>query len=144
MRSRWTRRRRRRSAGSRTSSCFSSRRRHTISSASSPASSSSSTAALAAVLERWPAGIDLVQASHLDRHAFSTFRAVAIVLDAPVDWALVRARYPAAHPVTFLEPDRSSTVGQAERDCAGGPRFVVLAPLEPFADLASVDTVLRI
>ena len=66
------------------------------------------------------------------------------MLDAPVDWALVRARYPAAHPVTFLEPDRSSTVGQAERDSAGGPRFVVLAPLEPFADLASVNTVLRI
>src|SRR5438445_3902111 len=89
-----------------------SRRRLTISSASSPASSSSSTAALAAVLERWPAGIDLVPASRLDRHAFSTFRAVVIGLDAPVDWALIRARYPAAHPVTFLEPDRSSTVGQ--------------------------------
>src|SRR5204862_171247 len=90
------------------------------------------------------AGTDFAAASRLHRHAFSTFRPVAIVLDAPVDWALVRPRYPAAQPVTFLEPDRSSTVGQAERDSAGGPRFVVLAPLEPFADLASVNTVLRI
>src|SRR5436853_127670 len=40
-----------------------SRRRPTTSSASSLASSSSSTAALAAVLERWPAGIDVVPAS---------------------------------------------------------------------------------
>jgi uncharacterized protein YabN with tetrapyrrole methylase and pyrophosphatase domain len=75
---------------------------------------------------------------------FSTLRAVAIALDAPVDWALLRARYPASHPVTFLEPDRSSTVSEAEREAAGGSRFLVLAPLEPFADLASVDTVMRI
>jgi uncharacterized protein YabN with tetrapyrrole methylase and pyrophosphatase domain len=75
---------------------------------------------------------------------FSTLRVVAIALDAPVDWALLRARYPASHAVTFLEPDRSSTVGEAEREAAGGSRFLVLAPLEPFADLASVDTVMRI
>jgi NTP pyrophosphatase (non-canonical NTP hydrolase) len=114
-----------------------------MSSASSLASSSSSTAALAAVLERWPGGIDLVPASRLDRHAFSTLRAVAIALDGPVGWALLRARYPAEHPVTLLEPDRATTLAEAERD-TGGSRFLVLGPLEPFADLASVGTVMRI
>ena len=113
------------------------------SSASSLASSSSSTAALAAVLERWPAGIDVVPASRLDRHAFSTLRAVAIALDGPVDWRLLHARYPADHPITLLDPDRASTFADAERDL-GKSRFLVLAPLEPFADLASLDTVVRI
>jgi len=55
----------------------------------------------------------------------------------------LRARYPAAHSVTLLQPDRVTTLADAERD-AGGSRFVVLAPLEPFADLASLDTVMRI
>jgi tetrapyrrole methylase family protein/MazG family protein len=68
---------------------------------------------------------------------------VAIALDAPVDWAVLRGRYPADHPVTFLEPDRATTLADAERDAAGS-RFLVLAPLEPFADLASLDTVVRI
>jgi tetrapyrrole methylase family protein/MazG family protein len=45
--------------------------------------------------------------------------------------------------VTLLEPDRTTTLADAERQ-AGGSRFVVLAPLEPFADLASLDTVMRI
>jgi uncharacterized protein YabN with tetrapyrrole methylase and pyrophosphatase domain len=70
-------------------------------------------------------------------------RAVAVALDAPVDWSLLRARYPAAHPVTLLGPDRATTLAEAERE-AGGSRFVVLAPLEPYADLASIDTVMRI
>ena len=60
-----------------------------------------------------------------------------------MDWALLRARYPDAHPVTLLEPDRTTTLAEAERDAAGS-RFVVLAPLEPFADLASLDAVMRI
>ncbi|HYV23357.1 MAG TPA: MazG family protein [Candidatus Bathyarchaeia archaeon] len=71
-------------------------------------------------------------------------RAVAIALDAPVDWALLRARYPASHPVTFLEPDRSSTVVRAEREGVADSRFLVLAPLDALADLASVTTVMRI
>jgi uncharacterized protein YabN with tetrapyrrole methylase and pyrophosphatase domain len=71
-------------------------------------------------------------------------RAVAIALDAPVDWALLRARYPASHPITFLDPDRPSTLGEAEHDTAGRSRFLLLAPLEPFADLASIGTVMRI
>jgi uncharacterized protein YabN with tetrapyrrole methylase and pyrophosphatase domain len=95
------------------------------------------------VLARWPAGIDLVPASRLDRHAFSTLRAVAIALDAPVDWALLRARYPAVQAVTLLDPDRATTLADAERDI-GTSRFVVLAPLEPFADLASLETVIRV
>ena len=68
---------------------------------------------------------------------------MAIALDAPVDWVLLRARYPADHPVTLLDPDRASTLADAERE-RGKPRFLVLAPLEPFADLASLDTVVRI
>jgi tetrapyrrole methylase family protein/MazG family protein len=52
-------------------------------------------------------------------------------------------RYPAAHPVTFLGPDRVSTLAEAER-AAAGSRFLVLAPLEPLADLGSLDTVMRI
>src|SRR2546422_4331447 len=127
----------------RTSTGSTSRRRLTTSSASSPASSSSSTAALAAVLGRWPLGIDVVPASRLDRHAFSTLRAVAIALDGPIDWALLRARYPSAHPVTLFEPDRTTTLAEAEPQAAGS-RFLVLAPLDPFADLASLDTVMRI
>jgi tetrapyrrole methylase family protein/MazG family protein len=79
----------------------------------------------------------------LDRHASSTLRAVAIALDAPVDWVLLRTRYPATHPVTLLGPDRATTLADAEHD-AGSSRFLVLAPLEPFADLASLDTVIRI
>ena len=74
----------------------------------------------------------------------STLRAVAIAVDGPVDWALLRARYPASHPATFIEPDRATTVADAERDDAGVARFLVLAPLDPLADLASVPTVLRI
>jgi len=71
-------------------------------------------------------------------------RAVVIALDAPVDWPLLRARYPASHPVTFLEPDRATTVAGAEGESPGGSRFLVLAPLDPLADLASVATVMRI
>jgi uncharacterized protein YabN with tetrapyrrole methylase and pyrophosphatase domain len=70
-------------------------------------------------------------------------RAVAIALDGPVDWAILRQRYPAAHPVQFLEPDLATTLAEAERD-AGRSRFAVLAPLEALADLASLDAVVRI
>ena len=56
---------------------------------------------------------------------------------------MLRTRYPAAHPVTLLAPDRVTTLGDAERD-VGSSQFLVLAPLEPFADLASLDTVTRI
>jgi tetrapyrrole methylase family protein/MazG family protein len=87
--------------------------------------------------------VDVVPASRLDRHAFSTLRAVAIAVDGPVDWPLLRARYPASHPVTLLDPSTTTTLGEAERGAATS-RFVVLAPLDPFADLASLDAVMRI
>ena len=45
--------------------------------------------------------------------------------------------------MTLLQPDSVTTLAEAERD-SGSSRFVVLAPLEPFADLASLDTVIRI
>src|SRR5438876_539057 len=119
-----------------------SRRRRTTSSASSLASSS--TSHLAALLERWPGGVDVVPASRLDRHTFVTIRAVAIALDAVPDWSLLRARYPSDHAVAIIdgERERAMTLAAAESVIAGG--FLVLAPLEPFADLASLATVTRI
>lgn len=68
-------------------------------------------------------------------------RAVAIALDGDVDWNLLRARYPATHRVSL--DDTETTLADAERDI-GGARFLVLAPLDPFADLASLATVTRI
>ena len=100
---------------------------------------------LAALLARWPAGVDVVPASRLDRHTFTTLRATAIALDSAPDWRLLRSRYPDAHPVTLLDGDRerATTLAAAERDLAVA-RFLVLAPLEPFADLAALGTVMRI
>src|SRR5438876_3374419 len=120
-----------------------SRRRRTTSSASSLASSS--TSHLAALLERWPGGVDVVPASRLDRHTFVTIRAVAIALDAVPDWSLLRARYPSDHAMAIIdgERERAMTLATAESVIAGA-RFLVLAPLEPFADLASLGTVMRI
>ena len=87
----------------------------------------------------------MVPASSLDRHSFSTLRAVAIALDAPPDWALLKQRYPADHAVLLLDDgrERSLTLAAAETEIAVA-RFLVLAPLEPFADLASLATVTRI
>jgi len=96
-------------------------------------------------LLRWPSGVDVVPASALDRHTFATIRPVAIALDAVPDWSLLRSRYPADQPVALLdgEGERDSTLGDAEREL-GRARFLVLPPLEPFADLASLATVTRI
>jgi uncharacterized protein YabN with tetrapyrrole methylase and pyrophosphatase domain len=88
--------------------------------------------------------VDVVPASALDRHTFATIRAVAIALDSTPDWDLLRQRYPADHPVALLGGhERDTTFAVAERDLAGA-RFLVLAPLEQFADLASLATVTRI
>jgi tetrapyrrole methylase family protein / MazG family protein len=70
-------------------------------------------------------------------------RAVAIALDAPVDWPFLRSRYPAEHRVTLLEPAHATTLADAEREAVAA-RFLVLDPLEPYADLASVATTTRI
>ena len=87
----------------------------------------------------------MVPASRLDRHTFVTIRAVAIALDAVPDWSLLRARYPSDHAVAIIdgERERATTLAAAESVIAGA-RFLVLAPLEPFADLASLATVTRI
>jgi tetrapyrrole methylase family protein / MazG family protein len=60
-----------------------------------------------------------------------------------VDWAFLRARYPGHHAVQLLDPNGVTTLAEAERQI-GTSRFLVLAPLEPFADLASLDGVMRI
>ena len=46
--------------------------------------------------------------------------------------------------MTLLEPDAQSTVADAERDGTGRSRFLVLGPVDPFADLAALSTVMRI
>ena len=91
--------------------------------------SSSPEDVLRQALRRWPAGVDIVPASRLDRHAFATVRAVAIALDAPVDRALLLQHYPGA------------VVAAAERAAAG---FLILPPQDPEADLGSLGAVTRI
>jgi tetrapyrrole methylase family protein/MazG family protein len=90
--------------------------------------SSSPSELLRAVLERWPGGVDIVPASALDRHSFATRRAVVIALDAQPDRAVLLQHYPAA----VLEA----------ADTQDG--FLVLPPLDPYADLAAPGTVSRI
>jgi len=86
--------------------------------------------ALRAALAAWPAGVDIVPASAIDRHAFGSTRAVAIALDAPVDRAFLLTRYPA------------DVIAAAERDATDG--FLVLPPRDPYADLASLGAIARI
>ncbi len=85
-------------------------------------------------------------ASVLDRHAYSAIRAVAIALDAPVDWAFLRRRYPPDHPLRAVGSagEHSATLADAGPRLTSGARFLVLAPLDPYADLASLATVTRI
>jgi tetrapyrrole methylase family protein/MazG family protein len=90
--------------------------------------SSSPSDLLRAVLAAWPGGIDVVPASALDRHSFTTSRAVAIALDAPLDRALLLKHYPAD-----------------VIDAPGSPEgFLVLPPRDPYADLAAPGAVSRI
>jgi uncharacterized protein YabN with tetrapyrrole methylase and pyrophosphatase domain len=90
--------------------------------------SSSPSEALRAVLAAWPGGVDVVPASALDRHSFTSVRAVAIALDAPLDRALLAKHYPA-------------DVLDAAKPQDG---FVVLPPRDRYADLASPGAVTRI
>jgi len=87
----------------------------------------------------------VVPASRLDRHSFSTLRTVAVALDVPPDWSILTQRYPEDHAVLLLDDDRERalTLAVAQAELASA-RFLVLAPLEPFADLASLGTVMRI
>jgi len=72
--------------------------------------------------------VDIVPASRLDRHAFSTGRAVVIVLDAALDRDLLAAHYPAAVLDAAAEADG----------------LLVLPAQGPYADLASLGAVARI
>src|SRR4030088_2993258 len=94
----------------------------TMSASSCRAMSSSPSELLHAVLARWPGGVDIVPASALDRHSFATTRAVVIALDAPVDRALLVQHYPA------LILDAADTTDG----------FLILPPVDPYADLASL------
>ena len=87
----------------------------------------------------------MVPASRLDRHSFSTLRTVAVALDVPPDWSILTQRYPEDHAVLLLDDDRERalTLAVAQTELASA-RFLVLAPLEPFADLSSLGTVMRI
>ena len=87
----------------------------------------------------------MVPASRLDRHSLSTLRTVAVALDVPPDWSILTQRYPEDHAVLLLDDDRERalTLAVAQTELASA-RFLVLAPLEPFADLASLGTVMRI
>jgi tetrapyrrole methylase family protein/MazG family protein len=85
----------------------------------------------------------VVPASALDRHSFSTVRAVVLVLDTRPDVALLRKHYPPAHPLVTISPrgERPLTL-----DSLGAldARFVILPPVDPYVDLASVAAVSRI
>lgn len=72
--------------------------------------------------------MDIVPASRLDRHAFATGRALLIVLDVPVDRALLVAHYPAALLAAAAEEDG----------------VLVFPPRDPYDDLASLGAVARI
>jgi tetrapyrrole methylase family protein/MazG family protein len=66
-----------------------------------------------------------------------------LVLDAPPDLALLRKHYPSEHPLTAVSDvgERPLTLdGLAAADA----RFVVLPPVDPFVDLASVAAISRI
>ena len=90
--------------------------------------SSSPSESLRAVLAAWPGGVDVVPASALDAHAFSTTRTVAIALDAPLDRTLLLRHYPAE------TLDAAATVDG----------FLILPPRDPYADLASLGAIARI
>src|SRR5512141_145845 len=87
--------RRRRSRTTPTTTGTSTRRRRIRSRSWSPATSSTPEliAALEQVLARFPAGVDVVLASALDRHTFATLRPLVLVLDADPDMALLRKHY---------------------------------------------------
>jgi uncharacterized protein YabN with tetrapyrrole methylase and pyrophosphatase domain len=80
-------------------------------------------------LRRWPGGVDIVPASALDRHSFTSVRAVVVALDAPVDRALLLKHYPA------------DVLDAAARDVEG---FLVLPPRDRYADLAALGAVARL
>lgn len=85
--------------------------------------------ALRAAAESFPAGLQVVPASALDRHNLRTEWALCIVRDAPIPWELLERRYPA------------EAVAQAR---AAEGDLVVLDALPRDADLADYASVPRI
>src|SRR6266581_674005 len=137
--------RRRRSRTTPTPIGSSSRRRNTAS--RSWCQGTSSTADLPGALEkllaRFPGGVDVIPASALDRHSFSTLRAVVLVLDAQPDLALLRKHYPSTHPLIAVS-DAGERPLTLDALAAADARFVVFPPVDPYVDLASVAAVSRI
>ena len=87
--------------------------------------------------------MDVIPASALDRHSFSTLRAVVLVLDAQPDLALLRKHYPPAHPLTLVG-DAGERPLTLDALAAADARFVVFPPVDPYVDLASVAAISRI
>jgi tetrapyrrole methylase family protein/MazG family protein len=85
----------------------------------------------------------VILASALDRHSFSTLRAVVLVRDAAPDLALLRKHYPPTHPLIALDEsgERPATLESLGTSRA---RFVVFPPVDPYVDLASVAAVSRL
>jgi len=82
-------------------------------------------------------------ASAIDRHSFSTLRAVVLVLDATPDLAVLRKHYPPAHPLLALDTDGERPLTLDSLAGAKSP-FVVFPPVDPYVDLASVAAIARI
>src|SRR3981081_4272217 len=95
------------------------------------------------LLARFPGGVDVIPARALDRHSFSTLRAVVLVLDAEPDTALLRKHYPPLHPLVALG-DSGERPLTLESFITQGARFVILPPVDPYLDLASVAAISRI
>src|SRR3977135_3890639 len=88
-------------------------------------------------LPRSPGGVDVIPASALDRHSFSTLRAVVLVLDAEPDMALLRKHYPPLHPLIALGDSGERPLTLDSFTSQGSP-FVIFPPVDPYVDLASV------
>jgi tetrapyrrole methylase family protein/MazG family protein len=85
----------------------------------------------------------VIPASALDRHSFSTLRAVVLVLDAEPDMALLRKHYPPLHPLIAVGGggERPLTL---QSFIVLDTRFVIFPPVDPIVDLASVAAITRI
>ncbi len=73
--------------------------------------------------------MDLIPASALDRHSFVTLRTVILVLDQPPDMAVLRQHY-----------GEDALAGLERTDAP----YVILPPVDPIVDLASVSAITRI
>ena len=96
----------------------------------------------------FPAGVQVLPASTLDRHELRARWALCIVRDvAAIPWDLLVARYPADHAVELVmgSSTRATTLGEAR----GSPaELILLAPLErdlrDYATLPEISETLRL